>query len=118
MRRVPPRKARIVADQVKGMRATRAMSLLHFLPNKTARVTTTVSGILVDVRTGFVYGVVEASHSSSHLASSWSEEQAVDKARLETERESFAKFVESTATTWKAMLKDHAATLAPTTQPR
>jgi large subunit ribosomal protein L22 len=38
MRRVPPKKARIVADQVKGMRALRAMNLLHFLPNKTAAI--------------------------------------------------------------------------------
>lgn len=38
MRRVPPRKARIVMDKVKGMRAIAATQMLRYVPNKSAEI--------------------------------------------------------------------------------
>lgn len=37
-RRVPPRKARLVVNQVRGMRAVKAAQLLQFVPNKSAHI--------------------------------------------------------------------------------
>jgi hypothetical protein len=81
---------------------------LGFLPNKTAYVTTTASAVLYDVRTGHVYGLAEASHTASHLASTWSEEQAIDNARLETEKEAFSKLIDEFVQTWDGVLKEYA----------
>ena len=37
-RRVPPRKARLIVDQVRGMRAVKAAQMLRFVPNKSAHI--------------------------------------------------------------------------------
>jgi len=81
---------------------------LGFLPNKKAFVTTTASAVLYDVRTGHVYGVAEASNTTDHLASTWSKEQVIDNARLETEKEAFAKLVDQFAQMWESLLAEYA----------
>ncbi len=81
---------------------------LGFLPNKMAHVTTTVSGVLFDVRTSHVYGLAEASHTRQELASRWSKQQAIDNARLDTEKEAFAKFVTAFAETWTGVVRQYA----------
>ncbi len=80
---------------------------LGFLPNKKAFVTTTASAVLYDVRTGHVYGMAEASHESSHIANTWSKSQAIDNARLETEKEAFAKMVDQFVETWDGILSEY-----------
>jgi len=85
-----------------------AVVTLGFLPNKKAYVTTTASGVLFDVRTGYVYGVAEASHSTSHIASTWSREQAIDNARLETEKEAFSELVDELCQLWPGVVKEYA----------
>ena len=80
---------------------------LGFLPNKMAHVTTTVSGVLFDVRTSHVYGLAEASHTRQELANRWSKQQAIDNARLDTEKEAFAKFVAAFGQTWAGVVKQY-----------
>jgi hypothetical protein len=81
---------------------------LGFLPNKKAYVTTTASAVLYDVRTGYVYGMAEASHKTSHIASAWSTSGAIDNARLEIEKESFAKLVDQFCAVCPGVLEEYA----------
>ena len=85
---------------------------LGYLPNKKAHVTTTASAVLYDVRTGHVYGLAEASHTAAHLASTWSKEQVIDNARLETEKEAFSKLMDEFVQTWDGVLKEYAGKAA------
>jgi len=70
-----------------------AMLTLGFLPTKKARVTSTAAAALYDVRTGFLYGVAEASATEEQRATFWSSTEAVDNARLKAETEAFQKLV-------------------------
>lgn len=80
---------------------------LGFAPNQKAYITTTASSVLYDVRTGHVYGVAEASHSTQHQASAWSKDSVVDEARVETEKEAFSKLVDQLCQTWPALVNEY-----------
>jgi len=80
---------------------------LGFLPNKEAYVTTTASAVVFDVRTEYVYGMVEQTHKTSHIASMWSTTQAIDNARIETEKESFNKLINEFSDVWSGILKEY-----------
>jgi hypothetical protein len=80
---------------------------LGFLPNKEAYVTTTASAVVYDVRTGYVYGMAEQTHKTSHKASMWSTAQAIDNARLETEKKSFDKLINEFSDVWIGILKEY-----------
>lgn len=83
---------------------------LGFIRNKKANVTATVAGALVDVRTGFIYGLSEASASEQQKASVWSTEMAIDTARLRAEKAAFRDFMSEFETLWKGVVDSHAAT--------
>lgn len=86
---------------------------LGFLPNKEAFVSATTSALLVDVRTGFIYGTAESSARESQRASVWSTEAAIDEARQLAERNSFKQFVGEFETLWHATLQEHQAATTP-----
>lgn len=86
---------------------------LGFLPNKEAFVSATTSALLVDVRTGFIYGTAESSARESQRASVWSTEAAIDEARQLAERNSFKQFVGEFETLWQATLAEHQAAKTP-----
>ncbi len=81
---------------------------LGLLPNKSAKVTTTASAVIYDVRTGYIYGLAEASDSRSNIANAWSTEEAIDSARIHTERQAFSKLVDELAKTWNGILGQYA----------
>ena len=83
---------------------------LGFFRNKKARVTTTASAALLDVRTGFTYGVAESTSTAEQSASVWSSEEAIDKARIQTETESFQSLTQEIQVLWKSIVETHAAT--------
>ena len=62
---------------------------LGLSPNKLVRVSTTASAVLLDVRTGYVYGACESTARRKQLASAWTSRDAVDRSRRKTEREAF-----------------------------
>jgi hypothetical protein len=74
---------------------------LGFLPNKKAFVTSTVSGALIDVRTGYIYGTSEATETEEQRASMWSTEDAIDAARIRAERQAFLSFSSEFKRLWK-----------------
>jgi hypothetical protein len=81
---------------------------LGFLPNKKAIVYTTASAALFDVRTGFVYGVAEATATEQQRATTWSSDNAIDNARLKTEVESFQKLLGEFEKLWKGVVEEQA----------
>ena len=70
-----------------------SMISLGLIPNKKAHVTATVAGMLVDVRTGYIYGTTEASDTQEQLTTVWATEMAIEKARAKAETNAFEGFV-------------------------
>ena len=66
---------------------------LGFLPNKKAFVTSTTSGALFDVRTGYVYGTSEATKREEQRTTIWNSRDAIDEARVTAEKASFKAFM-------------------------
>ena len=93
---------------------------LGLIPNRTAHVTSTVAGILVDVRTGFIYGSTEATAVEHQSASVWSTALATDAARLRSEQRAFDDFVADFSRLWGGVVNAHAlrtGASAPTQPP-
>jgi len=84
-----------------------ALISLGFLPTKNARVTATASAAMFDVRTGFVYGVAEATAVEEQRGTFWSSSEAVDGARQRAESEAFQKLVGEITKFWGDVLKTH-----------
>ena len=80
---------------------------LGFLPNKQAFVTATTAGMLVDVRTGYVYGIAEASSREEQRASMWNTSAAIDEARVDAEAASFKSFVNEFEQLWAQTLAQY-----------
>lgn len=80
---------------------------LGFLPTKKARVTTTASAALFDVRTGFIYGVAEASATEQQRGTFWSSSDAVDNARKKAEADAFQKLIPEIEKLWADVLMTH-----------
>jgi hypothetical protein len=81
-----------------------AVLTLGLLPDRRATVRTVASAIILDTRTGFVYGAVESQASEERLANAWGSEGAVDSARRRAEREAFEKLLEHLEQSWPAMV--------------
>lgn len=87
-----------------------ALISLGFLPNKEARVTSTASAVLLDVRTGYVYGLAEATAKETQIASYWTTEEAADASRAKAESEAFDQMLGGVEKTWKGVVEQYAAT--------
>ncbi len=84
-----------------------ALISLGFLPNKNAKVTTTASAAIIDVRTGFIYGVAEATAIEEQRATFWSSSDAIDAARRKAETNAFQKLVGEIEKLWGGVLKEY-----------
>jgi hypothetical protein len=74
---------------------------LGFLPNKEARVTTTASAMLTDVRSGYIYGLAEATALESKRATFWSSKDAIDSSRQNAEKKAFHLLTEEFMKLWQ-----------------
>lgn len=61
-----------------------------FFPNREAHVAATCAAVFIDVRTGYVYGVAEATATEEQRSNYWNTEEAIETARVAAEREAFA----------------------------
>ncbi len=66
---------------------------LGFLPNRKSHVDATTSAMVVDVRSGFVWGVAEATASHRQRSDYWGTRAAIERARFAAESESFGAVV-------------------------
>src|SRR5690606_35163791 len=73
---------------------------LGFFPNKKARVSSTCAVALVDVRTGFVYGVAEATATEEQRSNVWNTSAAIDRGRLLAERGAFVDAFDQLERVW------------------
>lgn len=73
---------------------------LGLFPNERARVSSTASAAFVDTRTGYIYGLAEASTEETRITNAWNSNDAVDQSRREAERSAFAKLVPELEKTW------------------
>jgi len=81
---------------------------LGFLKNKKVSVTTTVSAAFFDVRTGFLFGLAEATARDSKLSSVWSKAASVDDMRVVTEKAAFQKLIPELEASWVGIVSQHA----------
>ncbi len=81
---------------------------LGFLPNKKAFVSSTTSGALFDVRTGYVYGTSEATKREEQRTTIWNSRDAIDKARITAEKASFKAFVTEFEKLWTRTISQYA----------
>ena len=79
---------------------------LGLSPHRRVRVTTTASAILVDVRTGYVYGSCETTIRKEQLASAWTSSDAVDNSRLKTERQAFKSLLDEFEGLWRNVVNE------------
>ena len=82
---------------------------LGFLTTKKAFVTATVSFMLVDVRTGYVYGTGESSVTETQSSNFWNSNKAVDKARFRAEEAAFNDALDEIENLWASVVKEYAA---------
>lgn len=85
-----------------------ALISLGLVPDRDAYVTSTASAVFVDVRSGFVYGVVEATDKQSGLTNAWSSSGTVDAKRVATEREACRLLLAEARETWGGIVAEHA----------
>lgn len=76
---------------------------LGVVPDRDAYITSTASALFIDVRTGFVYGVAEATAKASGLTNVWSSRSTIDKKRVEAEQQAFDGLMTQAAVTWKGI---------------
>jgi hypothetical protein len=79
-----------------------------FLPNHGARVTAVTSAVLVDVRSGFVYGVAEATSWRDQNATVWATRGTIEDERRITERASFELCEDKISALWKDVIARYA----------
>ena len=82
---------------------------LGFFPNKKAQVTATCSVAFIDVRTGYVYGVADASATEEQRSNLWSTRGAIEAARFEAERQAFRDALGEAEKTWSSIVAQYSA---------
>jgi hypothetical protein len=83
---------------------------LGVFASEKSRIVTTCAAALIDVRTGFVYGVAEGTATDTRRSSVWNTEDALDTARLKTERDAFTAALKEVTKTWSAITAEYSRT--------
>ena len=81
---------------------------LGFLPSRKATVNATCAFMIVDVRTGFIYGAGEATATEDQRANVWGTDQAVEAARQRAERAAFQQGLDEIEALWPSIVAQHA----------
>jgi hypothetical protein len=79
-----------------------ALSVISFgfLPTKDVRVTSTASALLIDVRSGFIYGAAENTQRAEQGAGVWSTAAAAEETRVKTEKAAFDNLIGEIEKLW------------------
>jgi hypothetical protein len=85
---------------------------LGLSPNVNLHMISTLSGVLYDVRTGFVYGAVEATEKQKQITSWWANSDSADQARLRVERIAFDKMLDEFEKLWIGVAAEQRALTA------
>lgn len=82
---------------------------MGFFPNKQAYVTATCATAFIDVRTGYVYGVAEATATEQQRSNFWNTEAAIEDARVAAERQAFSAALTEVEKVWTSIIAEYAA---------
>lgn len=74
---------------------------LGLAPNKKYKITSTASAILMDTKTGYIYGALEEGDTRNGFTMAWGSDSAIDAARRKAERAAFEKLLASFEPFWK-----------------
>jgi len=80
---------------------------LGLSPTRKIAAVTTVSALLMDTRTGYIYSAYEVTEKEATVATSWGSRDAADEARRKTERRAFGKLVDELVASWPRLLPRH-----------
>jgi hypothetical protein len=80
---------------------------LGFLPSKKAIVTATCAFMIVDVRTGFIYGTGETTAMQDQRTNVWGTDNAIEEARLRAERQAFENGLGEIEKLWASVVREH-----------
>jgi len=78
---------------------------LGLSPTRKIIAVTTVSALLMDTRTGYIYAAYETTERAETVASSWSSGDSADEVRRKTEKKAFGKLIDELATSWPNLLQ-------------
>ncbi len=84
-----------------------AVFTLGLFPQEEARVSSTASAILLDTRTGYVYGLAESTSHTTQLANSWTSTSAIDQSRRRAERRAFADLLAEVEDLWARVAQEY-----------
>ena len=79
------------------------MLTLGFLSSRRVHLTSTASAALLDVRSGFLYGVAEATVAQDSRSSIWAEDQTIEVLRLTSERDALEKMLHEVEVLWASL---------------
>lgn len=82
---------------------------LGLSPTRSITALTTVSALLMDTRTGYIYATFEATERITHVSTSWSTPESADSARRKTEGAAFSKVIDEFVGTWPEVVRRHRA---------
>ena len=87
--------------------ASRPLSVvtLGLSPTRRISVTTTVSALLMDTRTRYIYATNEATKTTETHATSWGSGDTADEARRQNERDAFAQMADEFAKSWPRLVE-------------
>jgi hypothetical protein len=80
---------------------------LGLVPDRDAYITSTASAVLMDVRTGFIYGLAESTAKTSGLTNAWGSKDKVDRKRIEAEQQAFRLMLGETEKTWSGVSRQY-----------
>lgn len=81
---------------------------LGLSPTRVTSVATTLSALLMDTRTGYIYSSYEATRKADARSTSWSTGEAADSTRRDNERAAFALLLDQVEKTWPKLLAQYA----------
>jgi hypothetical protein len=73
---------------------------LGLAPNRRFKINSTASAILMDTKTGYIYGALEEGESRSGLTIAWGSSSAIEAGRKKAERAAFDKLLASFQPFW------------------
>lgn len=80
---------------------------LGLSPTRKIGMTTTVSALLLDTRTGFIYSTYEATKKADTHATSWNTSDTADEMRRDNERQAFKLLLDQMEKTWPKLVDQY-----------
>ena len=78
---------------------------LGLAPTRNVFVHVTASALLIDTRTGFIYGAIESNEHRRMITSAWVSQDAADRARLDAEKTAFGQLISELEKTWPRIIE-------------